>query len=224
MSRPELNSAVTVIPQTKFIFCIILSTLSVTNCTKNDIMDYTHAKCQKIHVSTCQGLPYNETSFPNSLDQQTQDEAALEMHQFLPLIKIKCSSNFNLFVCSVYLPVCNGSYGVIAPCRSLCQEARQGCERILKQFNFAWPDHFNCDKFPATGNCVSEHSLNCHEACISGKAQIFSSSQVTTTQMSNTRRTNQGGISENSSTNSPVVDLVVLLSATCFLTCIGALL
>ncbi|CAL1533837.1 unnamed protein product [Lymnaea stagnalis] len=158
MSRPRYTSPVTVTPHTVFILGLVLGNVFVVDCYRDDAVGYPHGGCQEMHVPWCQGLHYNETSFPNPLKHQTQEDAVLELIQFLPLFDIKCSRNIKLFVCSVYLPVCSGRYGAISPCRSLCEEARQGCEPLLNQYGFAWPEPFHCDRFPSTGICVSASS------------------------------------------------------------------
>ena len=40
------------------------------------------------------------------------------------------------------------------PCREECEYARAGCEPLLNQFGFEWPEHLNCQKFPSNGICI----------------------------------------------------------------------
>jgi frizzled protein 1/7 len=47
-------------------------------------------KCEKITIPICKNIQYNQTIFPNLLNHVRQEEAALEVHQFIPLIKINC--------------------------------------------------------------------------------------------------------------------------------------
>jgi frizzled 1/7 len=44
---------------------------------------------------------------PNLLGHTQQGEAALEAHQFIPLVKISCSKDLQFFLCSVYAPGIN---------------------------------------------------------------------------------------------------------------------
>lgn len=44
-----------------------------------------HNKCELITIPLCQNIQYNRTIFPNLLGHSRQDEAALEVHQFIPV-------------------------------------------------------------------------------------------------------------------------------------------
>ena len=89
---------------------------------------------------------YNTTMFPNLLSHRSQSEAALELHQFFPLVKTDCSKFLRQFLCNLYLPKC--SKKVIPPCRSICQKARDGCKRIMLTYGFMWPNRLDCEQFP----------------------------------------------------------------------------
>lgn len=118
-----------------------------------------HGRCQPITVPFCSHVPYNDTIMPNLLSHAKQEDAALEVHQFYPLVKIKCNANLQFFLCSVYVPVCTILDRPIPPCRSLCLEARQGCEEIMNKFGFNWPDNLECNKFPEPPDiCVGENN------------------------------------------------------------------
>lgn len=89
-----------------------------------------------------------------------QEDAALEVHQFIPLIKIECSPDLKLFLCSLYAPLCTILDYAIPPCRSLCESARN-CEKIMKTFDFMWPESLECSKFPEYAPeelCISPNS------------------------------------------------------------------
>ena len=105
----------------------------------------------------CTGLPYNETIMPNLLNHQNQEEAGIEVHQFFPLVKVNCSPYLKFFLCTMYVPICTMMDDAIPPCRSLCIRARTGCERLMNQFGFEWPDNLDCQKFPVTDLCVGEN-------------------------------------------------------------------
>lgn len=109
-------------------------------------------RCQEIIVPTCKNIGYNLTSFPNYFEHRIQSEAGLEVHQFYPLFKVKCSEHLQLFLCSLYTPMCffnsNGARQLIPPCRSLCEHARNGCSGLMMTFGFRWPDLMNCSLFP----------------------------------------------------------------------------
>jgi hypothetical protein len=66
--------------------------------------------CEPISIPMCKGIGYNLTRMPNQLNQDTQEEAGLEVHQFWPLVEIKCSEDLRLFLCSMYVPLCIEDY------------------------------------------------------------------------------------------------------------------
>lgn len=45
-------------------------------------------KCEPITIPLCQGIGYNQTSYPNSYGHEKQEEAGLEVHQFYPLVEV----------------------------------------------------------------------------------------------------------------------------------------
>ncbi|XP_033113758.1 frizzled-7-like [Anneissia japonica] len=107
----------------------------------------TKRQCEDITIPLCQKLSYNMTVFPNLLNQN-QEDAGMEAQQFFPLIKIGCSTDFIFFVCSLYAPPCTVVEIPIPPCKSLCQNAKNGCEPLMIRHGFIWPTKFNCDLFP----------------------------------------------------------------------------
>lgn len=116
-----------------------------------------HGKCQPITVPFCLDMPYNTTFMPNLLNQN-QEEAGYDVHLYSPLLKDKCGPDAQFFLCTVFLPVCTVMEFPLPPCRSLCIKARNGCEGIMRKFDFKWPEYLNCDQFPENQNeriCVS---------------------------------------------------------------------
>lgn len=121
-----------------------------------------HNRCEPITISICKNLPYNTTIMPNLIGHTKQEEAGLEVHQFAPLVKIGCSPDLQLFLCSLYVPVCTILEQPIPPCRSLCESARV-CETLMKTYNFNWPENLECSKFPIHGGealCVAENTTS----------------------------------------------------------------
>ena len=114
--------------------------------------------CEPLTIPLCQGLQYNHTIFPNMLNHLSQQEAALEVHQFFPLVEVRCSKDIAFFLCSVYAPICTVLNTPVPPCRSLCNSAKQGCEALLMKYGFTWPETLRCDRFPELGEeiCVTE--------------------------------------------------------------------
>lgn len=121
-------------------------------------------RCEEITIPMCRGIPYNMTSFPNDLNHEQQEEAGLEVHQYWPLVEIKCSADLKFFLCSIYTPICLEDYLKPLPaCRSVCERARDGCAPIMQTYNFHWPERMACERFPVYGDpenlCMDESEL-----------------------------------------------------------------
>ena len=63
-------------------------------------------QCQPTKIEMCKGLPYNHTTFPNLLGHQDQTEAMEEITTYSPLVKVNCSEDLRLFLCSMFAPPC----------------------------------------------------------------------------------------------------------------------
>ena len=88
------------------------------------------------------------TRFPNYFNHTLQEEAALEVHQFWPLVEINCADDLKLFLCSLYAPPCVHANDSLPPCRSLCRNSKRGCEPLMNQYGFEWPKRMACEQFP----------------------------------------------------------------------------
>ncbi|XP_065160403.1 frizzled-2 [Atheta coriaria] len=109
-------------------------------------------QCEQITIPMCREIGYNMTRMPNELNHYNQEEAGLEVHQFWPLVQINCSPELQFFLCSMYVPICLPDYQKpLPPCRDLCARARLGCEPIMQQYGFQWPDRMDCNRFPVQG-------------------------------------------------------------------------
>lgn len=120
-----------------------------------------HGFCQPISIPLCTDVAYNQTIMPNLLGQNSQEDAGLEVHQFYPLVKVRCSGDLKFFLCSVYAPVCTVLERPIPPCRALCERARRGCEALMNRFGFQWPERLRCQNFPVQGAgeiCVGQNT------------------------------------------------------------------
>ncbi|XP_067456533.1 uncharacterized protein [Thunnus thynnus] len=131
--------------------CETYTTESCERVQEYHVIPTTRATCQPITVPLCAGLPYTETVLPNILGHKTQDDAGLEIHQFYPLVKVQCSPHLKPFLCSVYTPECV-SGKARPPCRTLCEQARSGCEPLMTKFGFRWPETLRCEAF-TTESC-----------------------------------------------------------------------
>ncbi|GMR53741.1 hypothetical protein PMAYCL1PPCAC_23936, partial [Pristionchus mayeri] len=102
-------------------------------------------------------VPYNMTMMPNLLDHLSQEDAAQAMSQFNPLMKVQCSEDIKLFLCTLHVPLCTPVLNqIIQPCRHLCLSARKGCESLMLKFGFRWPEQMECSRFP-NSFCVGEN-------------------------------------------------------------------
>jgi frizzled protein 1/7 len=75
---------------------------------------------------------------------QKQDAAGLDVYQYFPLLKGKCTPDRQFFLCSVYAPVCTILDKAIPPCRSHCVSARHRCDGLMNKFDFQWPEELGC--------------------------------------------------------------------------------
>lgn len=139
-------------------------------------------KCVEITIPLCQNIGYNLTSMPNMFNHSTQEEAALEIHQFWPLVEINCSPDLNSFLCYMYAPMCLlNSKEEVPPCRSICESARNGCEPLLLRYGFSWPEGMKCDKFPGRNkSCLSGSSTQATQS----STTVLPSVTSTTTKIS----------------------------------------
>ena len=113
-------------------------------------------KCEKLSIPLCKNMPYKKTRIPNILGHQKQGHAGIEVHQFFPLVKVRCSPSLRFFLCSLYAPPCTKSEQILQPCKSLCISARKGCESLMNKFGFQWPSSLDCDRYPVSGPCINE--------------------------------------------------------------------
>lgn len=143
-----------------FIVCFISRTLSdmqpvvvASSSGSSGSPSASNARCEEITIPMCRGIGYNLTSMPNELNHDTQEEAGLEVHQFWPLVEIRCSRDLKFFLCSMYAPICIEDYLKPLPaCRSVCERARDGCSPLMQQYGFQWPERMACEKLPVIGD------------------------------------------------------------------------
>lgn len=110
--------------------------------------------CMYLQQPLCRNAGYNATAFPNSRQHETQDEASSEMADFSQLWtgETPCSNAIVHLLCSFYFPFCGlgeqGENTTLQPCRSLCEEARSGCEEYIeKHAGLRWPTFLDCSIF-----------------------------------------------------------------------------
>ncbi|XP_026040220.1 atrial natriuretic peptide-converting enzyme-like [Astatotilapia calliptera] len=104
--------------------------------------------CQPITVPFCKDTTYTETVLPG---QETQDNIALTINRFNPLVTSGCSPHLKPFLCSVYVPECV-SGKPRPPCRTLCEHARSHCGAQMRSLSLEWPEALKCEAF-TTESC-----------------------------------------------------------------------
>ncbi len=99
---------------------------------------------------------------------------------WIPLVSIKCHKDTQLFLCSLFAPICLDQ--AIYPCRSLCESVRNGCEVRMNQYSYQWPSMFNCSKFPEdNGLCIQpEVSSQIENISDNLSTKIFTTTTTTT--------------------------------------------
>lgn len=112
-------------------------------------LDIQRTKCERITIPMCQDMPYNLTRMPNLMGHTDQSQAAIQVHEFVPLVEIGCSKHLKFFLCSLYAPMCTEQVDVPIPsCQSICEEVKSKCLPLLTQFHFNWPQALNCSRLP----------------------------------------------------------------------------
>ncbi|KAK4323497.1 hypothetical protein Pmani_005812 [Petrolisthes manimaculis] len=139
-------------------------------------MDMPARKCERITIPMCKEMPYVTTRMPNMLGHFDQAEAAIQVHEYMPLVDIGCSPKLRFFLCSLYAPMCTPVVSTsITSCRSVCLEVRQKCLPVLRKFNFSWPAPLDCSRLPMPGD-----DAMCMEVPSNINTTSSSSSTITT--------------------------------------------
>uniref|UniRef100_A0A1I7Y0E8 FZ domain-containing protein n=1 Tax=Steinernema glaseri TaxID=37863 RepID=A0A1I7Y0E8_9BILA len=155
--RPESRgclSQVAAMPLLAF-FCALLALSEATFLSEGWTMlagDKTPSrKCVDIprSFSLCHGMQYTQMRLPNLLDHETLEEATEQSSPWSSLTALNCHADTQLFLCSLFAPVCLPNLdNHILPCRSLCESVQQGCESRMVKYGFAWPEMLKCSKYP----------------------------------------------------------------------------
>ncbi|CAF1004098.1 unnamed protein product [Adineta steineri] len=145
---------------------IFLLLITIVNSQSNDLFSNlamggssssnTLNQCVEIsNARPCATMPWNMTIFPNLLGHTRAEEADYELALYVPLFNINCSKSLKYFLCSVFTPICSPlpTLSAVKPCRNLCEEARRGCESIMKQFGYSWSSQLRCSQYPIDQPC-----------------------------------------------------------------------
>uniref|UniRef100_A0A8D2KV94 Secreted frizzled related protein 4 n=1 Tax=Varanus komodoensis TaxID=61221 RepID=A0A8D2KV94_VARKO len=119
--------------------------------------------CEPVRIPMCRNMPWNITRMPNHLHHSTQENAVLAIEQYQELVDFGCSPVLSFFLCAMYAPICTLEFlhDPIKPCKSLCQRARDGCEPVMRRYNYSWPEGLACDELPVydRGVCIAPEAI-----------------------------------------------------------------
>lgn len=109
-------------------------------------------------LGLCYNIGYTTMRMPNLLDHDSLFEVRYQARSWIPLLLHRCHTDTQLFLCSLFAPVCLDR--PIYPCRSLCESVRDGCEPLMRQNCFEWPEMLECNKFPEDNDlCIKSEML-----------------------------------------------------------------
>ncbi|KAJ8272115.1 hypothetical protein COCON_G00109740 [Conger conger] len=108
-------------------------------------------ECAEIELSYCDDMPYEKTTFPNTLEHRSRQEVEMGPEYLLlsvihSLLKGECSPDIRMLGCSVLVPRCDTG-AVVKPCRSTCEAVRKSCAHAFEGIDMAWPYFLDCDRF-----------------------------------------------------------------------------
>lgn len=120
------------------------------------------SRCQPFETDLCNIDSYSTLRpFRNTLGHTNIETAIAELHKYYFLFNSeRCKANIQLFLCSLYAPVCLEDrdkkvpqdllQNLLLPCRDICEEARNVCWPNFKLANLSWPEDWRCEKFNYT--------------------------------------------------------------------------
>lgn len=117
-------------------------------------------KCQPTGSFFCNIDNYNTVQpFNNTLGHTSLDAAKADLHRYAFLLDT-CKSKTQLFLCSLYFPVCVSPPDVtnklLLPCRDICEEALTCLPAMERIANMSWPSEWDCNNFEYYGR---DHKL-----------------------------------------------------------------
>uniref|UniRef100_A0A6G1S8T4 Atrial natriuretic peptide-converting enzyme n=1 Tax=Aceria tosichella TaxID=561515 RepID=A0A6G1S8T4_9ACAR len=118
--------------------------------------------CQSTESFFCQIKNYHTVQpFNNTLGHTTLDEAKSSLHKYGFFLNLPhCFPKVQLFLCSLYFPVCvtspDMSTRFLLPCRNICEEAKECEPQLRSAMNSSWPPEWDCTKFEYYGG---DHKL-----------------------------------------------------------------
>ncbi|XP_010636849.1 secreted frizzled-related protein 5 [Fukomys damarensis] len=97
----------------------------------------------------CHTVGYKRMRLPNLLEHESLAEVKQQASSWLPLLAKRCHSDTQVFLCSLFAPVCLDR--PIYPCRSLCEAVRSGCAPLMEAYGFPWPEMSDSPGRPRAG-------------------------------------------------------------------------
>ncbi|RUS88904.1 hypothetical protein EGW08_003343, partial [Elysia chlorotica] len=102
-------------------------------------------------------IPFTHTSLALAHDSNSLKEVQDRLHLWTGLQNVpQCWAIVQPFLCSVYLPKCTESLGVMLPSKQLCERTRKPCQ-IVHDINNGWPDFLKCDHPNFVSGCGPEN-------------------------------------------------------------------
>lgn len=166
------------------------------------------------NMSLCQNINYNQMKMPNLLGHDTIEEVVYQSSVWTPLLSINCHKDAQMFLCSMFAPVCvPEANAVILPCRSLCESVKQSCEGPMLSYNYPWPSMFNCSKFPEDNGLCMQTS---NKMVMAKQSEDTTTTSVSTTVQTTSVQSKLKQISTKPRINNKKEDNAILGDQTCF--------
>lgn len=147
-----ISSTTTLSSATSAITCIVtFLLLLITTHQVESYLNEEPLKCQSTDSFLCNIDNYKTVlPFSNSLGHTDLNKAKSELHSYAFVFE-SCREKIQLFLCSLYFPVCapgpEDRIVKLSPCKEICVEALQ-CQPFLDKVpNMSWPIKWSCDNF-----------------------------------------------------------------------------
>uniref|UniRef100_H2ZGI1 Peptidase S1 domain-containing protein n=1 Tax=Ciona savignyi TaxID=51511 RepID=H2ZGI1_CIOSA len=111
-------------------------------------------RCEALTLQTCGQLTYNVTRMPNFLGHVTQLKTAMSPEYVMLTTIVHTSTIYTVWrLLHTHILKCQlCSNGTLCcrrlPCRSLCEDVRRSCAKVLLAAALTWPRFLSCESFP----------------------------------------------------------------------------
>ena len=97
--------------------------------------------CEKMKVPFCSKMPYEDLRLPNLFGHETQEEVNRALEPLQELQTSGCFGHYSFLLCSALAPPCIADVERPAPCRRVCERARDRCYGLMLMYNVteSWP-------------------------------------------------------------------------------------